>query len=100
MNVLKLEKADKEQVIYSYQPEGIGDLGEISFSFASNRAHVLKKAQQDTQNSRYANKAMQKISDFILHKNLPLEYIRRHGIKSQKDTHYTKNNTYSEVVWQ
>ncbi|MEG0896492.1 MAG: hypothetical protein RSC73_00925 [Ruthenibacterium sp.] len=76
MNVLKLEKADKEQVIYSYQPEGMGDLGEISFSFASNSAQVIKKSQQDTQNNRYANKAMQKISDFIMKKNLPLEYTQ------------------------
>lgn len=76
MNVLKLESVSHEKIQYLYQPEGEGDFGEITYDRASKNAVLLKKASHDTNNSRYANKAISKIYDFIETNNLPLQYTQ------------------------
>lgn len=76
MNILKLEKADRNAVVYLYQPEGIGDCGEITFSLVNRSATIVKRATEDTPNNRYANKAISKIGEFVQKKNLPMEYTQ------------------------
>ena len=75
MNFLKLERMDSREVRYLYQPEGKGDFGEIVYHFGSAVPTIIRVASQDV-GTRYASKAAAKVSEFVMKKNLPMEYTQ------------------------
>lgn len=75
MNILKLDRVDRERVHYLYQPEGEGDFGEIIFDRATAQPTIARVAPRDT-GTRYASKAAAKVAEFVRNKNLPMEYTQ------------------------
>lgn len=75
MNLLKLFEANQERVIYSYQPDGEGEPGQVAYLFADGKASVLRTAPDDT-GGRYAFKACKRVEECIQKNNLPIKFIQ------------------------
>jgi len=74
MNKLKLKEYNEYQIVYLYQPEGKGELGEIVYSFADKEAKVLKLAGDSS--SYYYNKALSKVEECARGKALPVDFVQ------------------------
>ena len=75
MNELQLKEMNQEKITYLYQPEGKGEFGEVTYSFAKKQAIVVKQSKDD-EFGRYAKKAVSKVEECVNRNNLPLKFTQ------------------------
>ena len=75
MNELKLLLADKERIIYSYQPNGNSGAGEVMYDFRTGEA-VTTKVAPDDEDGYYSHKACKKLDECVKKNNLPIKFVQ------------------------
>ena len=75
MNELELKEVNKEHILYTYNPEGKGDAGEIEYKISSARAKGVRQSANDI-SGRYAHKAELKVEECVGKNNLPMKFIQ------------------------
>ncbi|MEF9990379.1 MAG: hypothetical protein RR716_07710 [Christensenellaceae bacterium] len=76
MNILILKSVDDNTIVYEYQPEGTGMIGIVSYDKKNQIVNIIKKAKDTSSDDLYASKAVNKITEFVKMKNLPIEYTQ------------------------
>ena len=76
MNVMKLKEVINNNIVYYYQPEGEGEFGEIIYESDIDEARVSKRAEKDDGGFNYGMKAVRKVEEFVIKKNLPIYYTQ------------------------
>jgi hypothetical protein len=73
MNILKLKEYSSGQIVYEYQPEGKGEVGEVFFDISKNEGKLLKRASEDSPAALYGQKALLKLEELVQKNNIPLQ---------------------------
>jgi hypothetical protein len=73
MNILTLKGFDNGQVVYEYQPEGKGKTGEVLFDISHKRGELRRKAETDSAEGLYGQKALLKVEELVQKNNIPLK---------------------------
>jgi hypothetical protein len=74
LNIFELKEYNQDRVVYLYQPEGKGAFGEVAFIYSEGNAKLLKRAEDPS--DWYANKALSKVEECALGKELPKKFIQ------------------------
>ena len=75
MNILELLRADKEQIIYRYYPNGSNNTGEVMYDYKSDKVSVSKPAKDD-EDGYFSHKACKKILELVKKNSFPLKFTQ------------------------
>lgn len=75
MNELLLIEYTSNHIKYLYKPDGTGEYGEVTYTFADRAAEVTKRSKDD-EIGRYGYKAASKIKECVDKNNLPIKFIQ------------------------
>jgi ribosomal protein L35AE/L33A len=61
------------KIVYEYQPEGKGEVGEVLFDTHSMSGELVRRAEEDTDGKTYGFKALFKVEELVKNNNIPLK---------------------------